>query len=501
MKKLFWNDLPIALKLFITVFLFSVLFFKPNLSFSRFAHLTKAMIETNKTSIDEIENKYQIFDPDSFEFKGKMFIQPTPGLSVIALSSYVPYHAFIKPKISNVLGQNYILEFKLSQFLMALSTVSFFSALLVAVFFLVLRNEGCPTRKSVLYALVLYFATPVMFYSSFLDTGQNLLETALFFISFYFLRSFDSINIPRAVLSGLFAGLSIFANASIAPYLILGPLAILLTQRANLIPWMVGSILGAAPLLIYNTISFGNPFLVSYVAQKVLLKINIAGWLKVASTLLLEPQTGLLFFAPFLALLIPMAHALWRRPINRVLLIASAVFVLGLTVQVYSVIQSLNVGEKWYLNQGGGGPRYLLPIIPFLVYLLALQKLSAVQKNVLSFLIPASLLINLPGLFCYGGPPFFLNHLVLFLKNGFHSYLIDLIGELLLIAGYNISKLSLWPVMTIAVFSIWWLWSGRGKIFDALTNDTEEVLNLKASSRDETSERYQMPLHTSESLR
>ncbi len=105
-----------ALKIFITIFLFSALFFKPSLSFPRFEHVTKAIVETHKTSIDEIQNKYQIPVSDRFKFNNKTFIEPTPGVSIIGLATYLPYHLWIKPKLVNLLTLDNALEFQLSQF-------------------------------------------------------------------------------------------------------------------------------------------------------------------------------------------------------------------------------------------------------------------------------------------------------------------------------------------------------------------------------------------------
>lgn len=47
-------DRPLAVKLFATVFLLSAFFFKPQLDFSRFEFLTKALVHHGTIAIDDV---------------------------------------------------------------------------------------------------------------------------------------------------------------------------------------------------------------------------------------------------------------------------------------------------------------------------------------------------------------------------------------------------------------------------------------------------------------
>ncbi|MDP3731824.1 MAG: hypothetical protein Q8R31_02165, partial [Candidatus Omnitrophota bacterium] len=79
-------------------------------------------------------------------------------------------------------------------------------------------------------------------------------------------------------------------------------------------------------------------------------------------------------------------------------------------------------------------------------------------------------IINTSGLFWTGGRPIFYNNLLLFFKNGFHSYMIDLIRDMLISGGFNTNNLSIFPLLTILGIFIWWIWIGSRWIRDGLSN-------------------------------
>ncbi|MDP3732886.1 MAG: hypothetical protein Q8R31_07715 [Candidatus Omnitrophota bacterium] len=116
----------------------------------------------------------------------------------------------------------------------------------------------------------------------------------------------------------------------------------------------------------------------------------------------------------------------------------------------------------WYPAQGGGGPRYLLPIIPFLLYAIAGARFELGREKIIaSILMFISVIINVPGLFWSGGQPVFFNNALLFCKNGFHSYMIDLIRDMLISGGFNANSLSVFPLLTILGIFLCWIWIGN----------------------------------------
>ncbi len=118
-------DRQIAIKIFLTVFLISGLFFKPDLYFVRFEFLTKALTHCGRVWIENTQQLSGIQCVDSVKLNdGHTYLVPTPGLSFIGLASYVPYVVFLQSKLIRFFSLSPALEFKLSQFIMALSTVT-----------------------------------------------------------------------------------------------------------------------------------------------------------------------------------------------------------------------------------------------------------------------------------------------------------------------------------------------------------------------------------------
>ncbi len=467
------EDKWIAIKIFLTVFLISGFFFKPDLTFGRFEFLTKALTHYGTTWIDKVEQESGIKILDSLAFNGHTFIEPTPGLSFIALASYLPYAVFLQSRFIRLFSLGPPLELRLSQFIMAISTVTLFTALLIAIFFLSLRKIGCTQKKAIIFSFLLYFGTPFIFYSLNVANGQNILEAALLYSAFFIICISKMQNISLIFLSGLLSGLAIFVNAIALFFLPLFPAIIILAKRwRNLFFWIIGAILGAAPFLIYNQISFGNLLRISYGAKYGnFISSHLGGYLGIVRILLVSPTIGLIFFFPFAIMLILKFKNLWANSTNKFIIFAVIIYTGCLCIIARFIIVVCGYGSAWYLNQGGGGPRYLLPIIPFLLYAIASIRFELKWERILAaWLIFISVIINTSGLFWTGGRPIFYNNLLVFFKNGFHSYMIDLIRDMLISGGFNTNNLSVFPLLTILGIFLWWIWIGSRWIRDVLSN-------------------------------
>ena len=459
-----YEDRRIAIKIFLTVFLISGFFFKPDLTFARFEFLTKALTQYGTTWIDKVEQESGIKIFDSLTLNGHTFIEPTPGLSFIALASYLPYAVFLQSRLIRLFSLDPLLEFKLSQFIMALSTVILFTALLITVFFLSLRRLGCTQKKAIVFSFLLYFGTPIISYSLNVTNGQDILEASLLYSAFFVICISKMQNINLIFLSGLLSGLAIFVNAVAVSFLPLFLSIIILAKRwRNIVPWIIGVILGVAPLLIYNQISFGNLWRISYSAKYgKFISFGLGGYLDIARIFLVSPTIGLLFFFPFAVILALKFKNIWVNPINKLILFTLVIYTGGLCIIQQFLNVALGFGSTWYLSQGGAGPRYLLPIIPFLLYAVASIRFELKWEKILAaWLIFISVIINTPGLFWTGGRPIFYNNLLLFLKNGFHSYMADLIRDILVKGGFNTGRFSMFPLLVILGIFLWWIWAGN----------------------------------------
>jgi hypothetical protein len=462
-------DKWIATKIFLTVFLISVFFFKPNLWFSRFELLTKAVAHYGTTRIEEVEQESGIRAMDSLRLNGHTYIEPTPGLSFIALATYVPYVIFFKSRLEHAFSLDHFLELKITQFVMALSTVILLTALLIAVFFLSLRRTGCSKEKAIIFSFLLYVGTPIIYYSLNITNGQDILQTSILFIAFFILSMSEMQSLKLIFLSGLLYGLTIFINVVSLFFFPLFLSIILLAKRwRNFIPWIVGAVIGVTPLLIYNQISFGSLLKTSYSAKygaSFILHLDLSGSFEIARVLLASPMVGLVFFFPLVIMMVPMFRRLWVNRMNKLILSAVLIYIVCLFIGLGSLHAAIGYGNKWWLILGGGGPRYLLPIIPFLLYVIANVSFDwEWKKNLTAVLMFICVIINAPGLFWTGGEFIFFNNLLVFCKNGFHSYMVDLIRDILIRRGFNTSGLSIFPLLTILGIFLCWIWLGNQKL-------------------------------------
>lgn len=456
------RDQYIAAKIFLTVFLISAFFFKPNLEVARFELLTKSLAHHGTTWIDKIQQESGIHALDFFVLNGRTYIEPFPGLSFMALASYLPYSVFLQPRLIRTLSLNAAAEFKVSQFVMGLSTVILFTALLIAIFFILLRHTGCARKKAVILSVLLYFGSPFLFYSLNITNGQDILQAALLFISFVAISMGKDFRL--VFISGLLLGLAIFVNGVSVFLMPLFLCFLLLSEnRKNFIFWITGVAIGSAALFIYNYISFGSLLMYSYKAKYAAsLALDLPWTFNVARILLFSPMVGLLFFSPFVIMTAVMSKKILSGRIDKIILFSVLFYIIGLSISVGSLCKAIGFSNTWYLNQGGGGPRYLLPVIPFVFYIISTGEFnsSRFSKGLASVLAFISALINLPGLFWTGGASVFYNNLVIFCKNGFHSYMIDLANDIFKAAGLRVDGLSLFAPLAVLLLFLIWLWAG-----------------------------------------
>lgn len=229
--------------------------------------------------------------------------------------------------------------------------------------FLYLRRLGYSWQVGLVVALLFGLGTMAWPYSKYFFSeplnGLALLATAYFLLRFKESRGFCDLALAGASLGLAMA--TRLATAALAPLFLLPLLAYSLPRNRRLIPSLAAFTI---PLILwglligdYNYLRFGNPLTTGYLPQESFRTPLLTG----LAGLLISPGRGLFLYCPiFLAT--PFAFFLFLRR-HRI----EGLLSLSL-VTIHTLLYS-----KWFMWHGGfaWGPRFLVPIIPFLVIPLA----------------------------------------------------------------------------------------------------------------------------------
>lgn len=286
---------------------------------------------------------------DAFLFNGHIYPGKQPGGFMMGALVYFPLHA---------LGLSYSADYLLVAALVTFFTASLVAALSATFVFktslLLVDNSSFvwPMMTALAYAT----ATTMLPYSGI--AWHDTIATGYLAIAFYFLVRLRLNSASKhqklfAMAAGLFLGLTI--TSSMLPFL-MGAVAvgyfISLDRRQLVIPFVAGCTIGLAPLLIYNTICFGNPVLVPNVAghySDTFLRPSIANF-----------AAKVKFYARMITLYVPVfwvglvGLTLYQSRLRR----EQTVWLLMIVALVAYLLNIEADGTCQY------GPRYLLPAMP-----------------------------------------------------------------------------------------------------------------------------------------
>jgi hypothetical protein len=308
----------------------------------------------------------QVGDVDVFEYNEHLYAAKQPGQFLFGALVY-----YFLQKAGILYATNFILVSALVTFF----TASLTTALAATAIFSLSRSMAPSTSwiGPLLIALSFGIGTTAFVYSGI--AHHDAIASSLFVMAIYMLiqstkeqTSWKSLLF--GILAGVLLGLTITTSMLPFPMVVVACVYTILTRRWRLIAaTAAGIFVGLTPLLIYDAISFGNPFLVPNIAgnySDTFFQLDFANMFsKLEFYLRFLIQYSPIAIVGFIGLfLLPFK---FRR---------EQVLILGmLAAQVGYIFNIATVGDCQY------GPRYLLPAMPFFV--LGLVGLSYINNQLL----------------------------------------------------------------------------------------------------------------------
>ncbi len=348
---------------------------------SRF-DLVLAVVDKGVLTIDD----YYQNTGDYAEFNGHMYSDKAPGTSIVGIPIYWFYKTVLAKPLNDQLvrrlagnaafaatlnpeGTGLVTD-KINFFL-ALTFVTFWtmvipSALMGMLFYRLLGHFSASSLFKLALTFAFGIATPAFAYAN-LFYGHQLVAATLFsafYVMFYW-RARKSNG--RLVLVGF-----LFAFALITEYptalIVAGVGLYTLYQVADWRRWIWIVLGGLPPLLldaVYNYAIFGTPLPVGYEHSALWQDVHSVGFLSLTLPqadalwgITFGSYRGLFLLAPFLLLAIPGFYFFWRARTQRA----------EFWVTLWCVVSFFLFNGSSAMWSGGFavGPRYLVPVLPFL---------------------------------------------------------------------------------------------------------------------------------------
>ena len=332
-------------------------------------------------NIDEVA-PYTI---DKAHWRGHYYCDKAPGISLLCLPAVV-----VADKAADLIGapsgftparnRKTGLRYALAAFACLTSTSIISGALTLIVFRRTLVTVGASYRTAYAAALILGFGTPLLIWSTAIFGHATC--TALLFIAFS-LRWTGAPDRPfsakRYAATGMLLSLATLVELTALPAAAIVAAHLMATDRPPpSIPVLVSRVFailaGALPagliLLLYNYLAFGSPFHLGYASVEGFEGMK-SGFFGIALPsaeafwgITLSAKRGILWLSPILLFSIPAFVSLLREPPEK----AAAATCLG--IAVYYLI--LNASYHYWDGGVSLGPRHITPIVPFLMFTIAL---------------------------------------------------------------------------------------------------------------------------------
>jgi hypothetical protein len=202
---------------------------------------------------------------DVFVYQGHKYAAKQPGQFMTGALCYFFLHLFGLDYINNYLMTSALVTFFTASLMTALAAVALYRLALA------MAKDGSSRFWPLLTALLYAFATTMFPYAGI--AHHDAIASAFVIIAFYFAfrltRDSEDVRKPLllAFVSGAFLGLTVTTSMLVFWPAIAVCLYTLSLMRFSRLPYfLLGGVVGLAPLLIYDAVNFGNPFLLPNVA-------------------------------------------------------------------------------------------------------------------------------------------------------------------------------------------------------------------------------------------
>lgn len=286
---------------------------------------------------------------DVFIYNDHTYAAKQPGQFMLGAAVYgVLHYLFGMSYEQNWLLVAALVTFFSSSSMAALTAVLVFR--MASTFTAPGRSIAWPLSAALIYGL----ASTVLPYSGV--AHHDIIGTAFLVTAFYLIQ--DGARQSRLLLAGFCLGYAINATMLVFFMALTVGTYFLMQKRWRDFPWFVaGGMLGIAPLLWYNTMSFGNPFLMANIAGQY--RDTYFMWDPANQLSKLYFYIKMLFwYAP--VIMISFAGAAAFPTHQRAMALRIVALVLVLCAYLFNIE---TVGSCMY------GPRYLLPAMPFMAVL------------------------------------------------------------------------------------------------------------------------------------
>lgn len=349
----------------------------------RFVLLTMALAERGSVQLDSYVNNpfYASYLGDILSYQGHAYSNINPGLSFLAVPAWLAVHLVYKFVPESSFLRQEAIHYFLAHFVSFAFTTALFSAMTAWLLAVLTYRKTKQEWRGVLVGLLYGVGSIAFFFSTRLN--QNIpiafVSTCVFILTFD--PQFFSNLKPgqRFSLIGFLLGWGAIIDITAMPFI--GAIALILIWKNRYSPIVLfyvglGAIVPLTGQALYHYIAFGNPFLSPSMilaqtkTQATTMNPIALGLQKIHLRSLLDylfsAKAGLFIYMPYAALSAWYFLRYWRS--ERLLARIEKVAIAAFFASYFLFITLIPPSYLFHLF----GPRYLLPLIPFVCLIFAL---------------------------------------------------------------------------------------------------------------------------------